>query len=76
MTATHETDPASRSMESWCATLAVLASREETTGPRVEEARRALSWHRVRRALDREVELGQIPRNRVDELLDRLAALP
>lgn len=55
-TATH---PRSRSMESWRARLGVLASRGETDGPRVAECRSALSWHRVRSALVKEMAMSE-----------------
>jgi hypothetical protein len=58
--------PRSRSMESWRARLGVLASRGETDGPRVAEARAALSWHRHRTFLIRE---GSTP-EQADALLD------
>ncbi|WKG01386.1 hypothetical protein [Mycolicibacterium sp. HK-90] len=40
--------PRTRSMESWRGRKAVLASRGETTGPRVEECAAALDWWRNR----------------------------
>ncbi|OBY30795.1 hypothetical protein [Mycolicibacter kumamotonensis] len=63
---TTDTHPRTRSMESWRARLGVLASRGETDGPRVEEARTALSWWRTRAFLIRE---GSSP-EQADELLD------
>jgi|UPI0003684D6C hypothetical protein len=59
--------PRSRSMESWRARLGVLASRGETDGPRVAEARSALSWWRTRAFLIR--EMGITP-ERAESLLD------
>ncbi|WP_234787969.1 hypothetical protein [Mycolicibacterium setense] len=60
--------PRTRSMESWRARLGLLASRGETDGPRVAEARAALSWHRTRSFLIKE----GIPDDRTDSLMDVL----
>lgn len=59
--------PRDRSMESWRARLGVLASRGETDGPRVDEARAALSWWRVRSTLMRELDLTE---DRAESLLE------
>lgn len=61
------THPRDRSMESWRARLGVLASRGETDGPRVAEARAALAWHRTRSTIVREMNLTE---ERVDALMD------
>lgn len=58
--------PRTRSMESWRARKAVMASRGETTGSRVDEADVALSWWRTRAFLIRE---GSTP-EQADALLD------
>lgn len=55
---TTDAHPRTRSMESWRARLGVLASRGETDGRRVEEARTALSWWRVRAFLIREMDIS------------------
>ncbi len=56
-------------MESWRARLGVLASRGETDGPRVAEARAALSWHRTRATILREMNITE---ERADSLMDLL----
>lgn len=56
-------------MTQWRARLGVLASRGETTGQRVDEARAALAWHRHRSYLIREV--GATP-ERAEALLELL----
>lgn len=63
-TAAH---PRSRSMESWRARKAVMASRGEVTGARVAEAEAALSWWRVRAFLIREMDITP---ERAESLLD------
>lgn len=63
-TAAH---PRTRSMESWRARKAVMASRGETDGPRVAEADAALSWWRHRTYLVR--DMG-IPPERAESLLE------
>lgn len=75
--ADHQPDPAqpdvpavhprTRPMESWRARLGVLASRGETDGPRVAEARSALSWWRTRTFLIKELNISP---ERADSLLD------
>lgn len=62
--------PRTRSMESWRARKAVMASRGETDGPRVAEAEAALEWWRHRTYLVR--EMG-IPAEEADSMLDALA---
>lgn len=64
-----QADPRDRSMESWRARLAVLASRGETDGPRVTEARRGLAWHRCKSFFDREVGRGALAPATRDQLL-------
>ncbi|GFG68092.1 hypothetical protein MKUB_55820 [Mycobacterium kubicae] len=54
-------------MESWRARLGVLASRGETDGPRVAEARAALAWHRHRAYLTRDMGISEA---QADELLE------
>lgn len=56
-------------MEFWRSRLGAMASRGETDGPRVDQARAALSWHRTRATLIREGVAGQ----RADELADLIA---
>jgi hypothetical protein len=58
-------------MESWRARLGVLASRGETSGPRVDEARAALTWHRNRKLLIEEIGLTAVA---AEALLDAIAA--
>lgn len=53
------TNPASRSAASWQARLAALKSRDvPEADPRIVEARSALSYHRVAKAID--AEAGQL----------------
>lgn len=59
--------PRSRSMESWRARKAVMASRGETDGPRVAEADAALSWWRVRAFLVKEMSISPA---QAEELLE------
>lgn len=61
--------PRSRSMEGWRARLAVMASRGDTDGPRVEEARAALAWWRHGTYLTRDMGLSP---ERADDLLDQI----
>lgn len=56
-------------MPSWRARKAVLASRGEVAGPRVEECNAALAWWRHRTYLIREMGVGC---ERADELLDQI----
>lgn len=65
--------PRTRSMESWRARLGVLASRGETDGPRVAEARAALSWWRRRTFLIKEMDISP---ERADSLLDLIEQHP
>lgn len=65
-------DPRSRSVNSWRSSLGVMASRGETTGPRVEEAQHALGFYRLQRGLDSEVERGNIDAATASEMLDIL----
>ncbi len=64
-------DPRDRSMQSWRARLGVLASRGETSWPRVEQCRAALSVWRLRTFLLREMNMSD---ERADELIDRMLA--
>jgi hypothetical protein len=57
-------------MEFWRARLGALASRGETDGPRVAEARAALSWHRTRAFMVKEMNLSP---ERAEALLDQHA---
>lgn len=59
-------------MESWRATVAVLASRGEIDTPRVVEARAALSWHRCEGFFSREVERGSLDAATAEKMLDQL----
>lgn len=59
--------PRSHSVEFWRARLGALASRGETSGPRVDEAQAALSWWRHRTYLTR--DMG-IPPERAESLLE------
>jgi hypothetical protein len=49
-----------------------MASRGETSGPRVDEARRALGWWRCHNAIAAEVDRGIIPADRAGQLIDQL----
>ena len=60
-------------MESWRASLGVMASRGEVDGPRVAEARSALSWWRRRAFLIRDTDMSP---ERADELLDLIDQRP
>ncbi|UXA10758.1 hypothetical protein KXD97_22115 [Mycobacterium sp. SMC-8] len=66
--------PSSRPASSWRGTLGVLASRGETTGPRVEEAQVALSWHRLTDAIRAEAERGFLTESRAESLINQLPA--
>ena len=68
-------DPRDRPMASWRGRIAVMASRGETTGPRVEEARRALGWWRCHNAIAAEVERGTIPADQADQLIEQLTGV-
>ncbi|QTI66874.1 hypothetical protein [Gordonia polyisoprenivorans] len=70
MSTTAISHPRDRTMAAWRSRLGVLASRGETSGPRVDECRAALSWYRLRAALDREVRAGYLDPNRADDLLE------
>lgn len=48
------THPRAHPVEFWRSRLGAMASRGEIDGPRVDEARAALSWHRTRATLIRE----------------------
>ncbi len=60
-------------MESWRARLGVLASRGETDGPRVAEARAALAFWRTRTFLIREMNVSP---EHADQLLDLIDHQP
>lgn len=62
------THPRKHSVEFLRSRLGAMASRGETDGPRVEEARAALSWHRTRATLIRE----GVSEERADALMDLL----
>jgi hypothetical protein len=68
----YAADPSTRPRRTWQGRLAVMASRGETTGPRVDECRRALAWWRVADAIAAEVERGTIEPSRADDLVDHL----
>jgi hypothetical protein len=55
-------------MESWRGRKAVLASRGETTGPRVDECTAALAWHKNRATL---VKVG-LSETAAEDLADQL----
>lgn len=57
-------------MEAWRARKAVMASRGETSGPRVDECTAALKFHEFRRRLDRAIENGLIDRVLADAVED------
>jgi hypothetical protein len=61
--------PRTRSMAGWRAKLGAMASRGETDGPRVDEARAALTWWRHRTFLVRELHLSG---EHADDLLDQI----
>ncbi len=69
-TAAH---PRTRSMESWRARKAVMASRGEVDGPRVAECDSALSWWRTRAFLIREMSLTEERADWPLDLIDRHA---
>lgn len=58
-------------MESWRGRLAVMASRGETEGPRVDEAKAAIDWHRLKRQLARAVLSGLITEDFAAYVIDR-----
>jgi hypothetical protein len=62
-------------MSSWRARLGVLASRGETTGPRVDEARQALGWWRCHDAITAEVERGTITADRAARMVEVLTGV-
>lgn len=70
MSTTAITHPREKTMAAWRSRLGVLASRGETSGPRVDECRAALSWYRLRAALDREVAAGYLDPDRAADLLE------
>src|SRR5690606_40841903 len=55
-----ESDPRSRPPESWRGRLGALTSRGETDGPRVDEARRALSWWAAHGVFTEMIDRGQL----------------
>jgi hypothetical protein len=59
-------------MESWRATIAVLASRGEVDTPRVVEARTALNWHRCQRFFAREIARGALTPTLAEKMLDQV----
>lgn len=68
----HHARPDSRPRSAWAGRLAVMASRGETEGPRVDEARRALSWHRLNAAVRAEVDTGYLTEADAQRLIDQL----
>jgi hypothetical protein len=75
VTPTSTDHPSTRPRRTWQGRLAVMASRGETTGPRVDECRRALAFYRLTEAVAAEVERGIIPSERADELVEHLTAV-
>jgi hypothetical protein len=65
-------DPRSRPRSAWQGRVAVMASRGETSGPRVDECRRALGWHRVHDVIRAEVDRGTIRADAAHELIEHL----
>lgn len=63
--------PRTRSMESWRGRKAVLASRGETDGPRVQECAAALDWWRNRATLVNQIGMSAAA---AEDLLDWLDA--
>lgn len=57
-------------MKSLRASLGAMASRGETTGPRVEAARAALEWQRNRALLIDKIGMGAVE---AEDLLDAMA---
>jgi hypothetical protein len=64
--------PSTRPRRTWQGRLAVMASRGETTGHRVDECRRALAWYRIHDAIRAEVDRGILDTSRADDLVDQL----
>lgn len=69
-----DSDPRSRPPESWRGRLAAFASRGETTGPRVDDCRRALSWWDAHSVFAKMIEQGQLDSDTGDKMLAMLAA--
>lgn len=66
-------DPLSRTAAGWSARYAAIKSRGATDDdPRSVECRAALSFHRVKRALDNEVLAGHLDHARADTLIGLL----
>ncbi|ABK66857.1 MULTISPECIES: hypothetical protein [Mycobacterium avium complex (MAC)] len=61
------THPRTHSVEFWRSRLGAMASRGETDGPRVDEARAALSWLRRHAFLVRNLDITP---ERADSLMD------
>lgn len=59
-------------MAGWRARKAVMASRGEVDGPRVEECTSALTWWRHRTYLVRDMGMSEV---QADELLDLITDL-
>ena len=68
-------DPRSRPRSAWQGRLAVMASRGEVDGPRVDECRRALGWHRISGAIHAEVDRGTIEADAAAELVEHLTGV-
>lgn len=62
--------PRTHSVEFWRARLGAMASRGETDGPRVEEARAALSWLRRHAFLMKNLDITPERADSLMELLD------
>lgn len=69
----HPDHPRTRSMESWRARKAVMASRGEVDGPRVAECDAALAWWRVRTRLIADMDVTP---ERADSLMDLIVPQP
>jgi len=65
-----ESDPRSRPPESWRGRLGALTSRGETDGPRVDEARRALSWWAAHGVFTEMIDRGQLTIETAEHMLD------
>lgn len=66
----HTVHPRDRTAREWRGSLGAMASRGETDGPRVDEARAALNWWKHRQAI---IDTGISP-ERAEELADLISA--
>ncbi|MGV0645068.1 hypothetical protein ABQE44_16895 [Mycolicibacterium sp. XJ2546] len=64
--------PNTRPASSWRGRIAVMGSRGEVDGPRVDECRFALSWHRLAEAINAEVSAGFLSDEQAAELINQL----